>query len=164
MLIFVFSDSHGTIEPMTALLEQELPDMVIHLGDHADDAKKLADRFPMRLVSVAGNSYDDLYGGAPERMLLKLEGHTVLACHGHRYQVKSSLLALGYAAQSAEADLVLFGHTHTPCDVTDGAVRFINPGSAGRGYLHGNTYARLTVTQDEISCEIRRLSDGRKRI
>ena len=163
MLIFVFSDSHGTTEHMEALLEKELPDMVIHLGDHAADAKRLASRFPMPLVCVAGNSYDDLYSGEQDRVILRLEGHKMLLCHGHRYHVKSSLLALGYAAASEEAELVLYGHTHIPADETASGVRFINPGSAGRGYLRGNTYARLTVTAKDITCKIERLPDGRNR-
>ena len=35
-------------------------------------------------------------------------------------------------ARVADADIVFLGHSHTPMDRTEVAVRFVNPGSVGR--------------------------------
>jgi len=157
MLCYVFSDSHGIVEPMTKILSQSLPDAVIHLGDDLADAKYLAERFPMQMISVPGNSYDDMYSNEPGSRMITLEGHRLYLCHGHRYQVKSSLLTLGYAAMSRDAEIALFGHTHIPCDETQNGIRFINPGSVSKGWLSGNSYARLTLTRQDVQCEIVKL-------
>ena len=42
MRIVVFSDSHGSVEPMLHAVREEKPDLVLHLGDHARDAEALA--------------------------------------------------------------------------------------------------------------------------
>ena len=42
MRIAVFSDSHGVKEPMLAAIEEQKPDMVLHLGDYVRDAEAIA--------------------------------------------------------------------------------------------------------------------------
>ena len=46
MRIAVFSDSHGVREPMLAAIEEQKPDMVLHLGDYVRDAEAIAAYFP----------------------------------------------------------------------------------------------------------------------
>ena len=46
MRIAVFSDSHGVKEPMLAAIEEQKPDMVLHLGDYVRDAEAIAAYFP----------------------------------------------------------------------------------------------------------------------
>ena len=41
MKILIFSDSHGYNVSMACAVEREAPDMVLHLGDHTDDAHEL---------------------------------------------------------------------------------------------------------------------------
>ena len=45
MRIAVFSDSHGVREPMLAAIEEQKPDMVLHLGDSVRDSKAIAAYF-----------------------------------------------------------------------------------------------------------------------
>jgi len=157
MLLYVFSDSHGATENMVSVLSRELPDMVIHLGDHVEDAEYISRRFPMRMLYVAGNSYDDSYSGEPLERIVTLEGHRIYFCHGHRHHVKTTRLNLVYAAREQEAEIALFGHTHVPCDETADGVRLINPGSISKGWLGGNSYAAITLTHDNVTCEIRKI-------
>ena len=56
MKILVFSDSHGVKEPMLAAIEEQKPDMVLHLGDYVRDAEAIAAYFPsLDLRYVRGN-------------------------------------------------------------------------------------------------------------
>ena len=42
MKVIVFSDSHGDLNHMIAAVEQEEPDLVLHLGDYWEDARELS--------------------------------------------------------------------------------------------------------------------------
>ena len=42
MKVLVFSDSHGNTTNMITAIEQEAPDMVLHLGDHWEDVQELS--------------------------------------------------------------------------------------------------------------------------
>ncbi len=62
-------------------------------------------------------------------------------------------------AQSAQADVLIFGHTHLPYVRRVGSVLFINPGSAGKP-KDGNpraAYALVDVGQ-EVKVELRRVA------
>jgi len=145
MRIFVFSDSHGRYSSLAHVLNHEKPDLAVHLGDHADDALFLSKMVNTPMLWVAGNC--DPFSSAKTEQIVEWEGHKVYLCHGHTHRVKTSLLALSYAAREHGAALALFGHTHIPCDETYGDVRLINPGAVKQG-----SYAILTVTRDSISC------------
>lgn len=46
MKVLVFSDSHGNETNMITAIEQEAPDMVLHLGDCWEDAQELRWIYP----------------------------------------------------------------------------------------------------------------------
>ena len=50
MKILIFTDSHGYNVSMACAVEREAPDMVLHLGDHMDDARELESVFPRLTV------------------------------------------------------------------------------------------------------------------
>lgn len=149
MRILILSDSHGDVASMLRAVERTRPDQIIHLGDCWRDGEELKKQLPLLPVAqVLGNCDTWSFSSPPaqssgswslgaqrtEQLLLTLDGHRVFLCHGHRYQVKSSLLALSYAAREAGAELCLFGHTHVPClDTTEG-LTLLNPGSIGRPF------------------------------
>lgn len=64
----------------------------------------------------------------------------MLAVHGDLYGVKIDLCRLSYYAEEANAQVVLFGHTHQPFAGYVGSVMMINPGS-----LKDGRYAELHV-------------------
>jgi putative phosphoesterase len=136
MRILILSDSHGNIRNMKLAVERTNPDQIIHLGDHFRDGEALKEAYPLLPVAqVIGNCdlYDFSARGGKDQLILTLDGHRVMLCHGHRYHVKSSLLSLSYAAREAEAELCLFGHTHIPhLEQLDG-LTLLNPGSIGNG-------------------------------
>ena len=69
MRIAVFSDSHGVKEPMLAAIEEQKPDMVLHLGDYVRDAEVKMAQLLWRLpLGVCGAAFLYFSGRAPERL------------------------------------------------------------------------------------------------
>ena len=156
MRILILSDSHGNIRNMKLAVERTKPDQIIHLGDHFRDGEALKEAYPLLpLAQVIGNCdlYDFSARGGKDQLLLTLDGHRVMLCHGHRYHVKSSLLSLSYAAREAEAELCLFGHTHIPhLEQLDGST-LLNPGSIG-----GGDFAVAETDDGKLRCALLHLS------
>lgn len=133
MRILVVSDTHGDVYALReALLRQPKAEVVIHLGDGADDAAQEFANYPEKMcMQVRGNC--DWGSQLPGEQMHTLAGKRIFFTHGHLYEVKFGLLKLEYAAREKQANLVLFGHTHQPfTDYRDG-LYFMNPGS-----LHGS--------------------------
>ena len=160
MELLVVSDSHGCVENIQSALERQLktPDAVLFLGDGARDLDRLF-LCDTPLWAVRGNcdwaSSD--FADRTERLLC-LEGHTILLCHGHEWGVKGGLGALIAHAAEVGADVVLFGHTHTPTLQTIAAgeqvgkttlsrpMYLFNPGSIG----YEGSFGTLTVKGESL--------------
>ena len=57
MKVLIFADSHGYNMAMAFAVDREEPDAVIHLGDHAEDAREIERGFPaMPIYRVRGNN------------------------------------------------------------------------------------------------------------
>lgn len=130
MKVLVVSDSHGDVENMCQAVELEQPRMVLYLGDGWRDATLLQERYPdLPMERVPGNC--DYRRIEPAEKLLLLCGMRVFLCHGHTQGVKSQLSMLLRTALEQNADVALFGHTHTPfVDIRRGII-LLNPGSIG---------------------------------
>ena len=146
--ILVLSDSHGY--PLNNLLMKAESlgriDAVFHLGDGYRDMDGFLTEFPL-LFRVGGNC--DFFGGEREE-LVPLFGKRFFLTHGHAYHVKSTLSLLKSRACEAEADCVLFGHTHEPHNEYDAGRLYLNPGAACDGRFsilrvekNGDLYAEL---------------------
>ena len=147
MKLLIFSDSHGNDAPMrSALAAHPDADHVIHLGDGAAEALRLAaeDSRPWSIVS--GNcDYDrqlDTFD------LVSFGGRRFYLTHGYRERVKSGLLNLALTARSREADVALYGHTHIPATDFDNGILLFNPGSIGAG-LYGIITVRDGVVRSD---------------
>lgn len=150
MTILVFSDSHGDTDAMAAVTAQVRPDLVLHLGDHFSDMVKLHQRFPeIPMQGVQGNCDRP---GSPRSLRLTPEGKRIYAVHGHEHGVKEDLSRLYFSALEAGADLVLFGHTHRPLREEKDGVRFLNPGSIGRGWPP--SYGLVRIEGGQLFTEI----------
>lgn len=147
MKILVVSDTHNMIQNAVSLITKLNPDYVLHLGDVCEDVKRLEDMFPRKLiVSVKGNN-DYFDKSSPLERCFDLMGKKIFMCHGHKYNVKMSLLNLIYKAKENEADIVLYGHTHkSHIEEIDGML-VINPGSIG-------TYAVIDITEENTEARI----------
>ena len=140
MKIAVFSDTHRSIDGAIGAIRRHNPNLIIHLGDHYQDAQKIHMEFPyIPMECVPGNC--DYVPDEKAVKQLNIMGVTIIITHGHHQRVKETLNGLWNLAYYAEADIVLFGHTHTPmyeyvtptADAKEiGALPYhlVNPGSA----------------------------------
>ena len=132
MKFIVFSDSHGVSDNMIRAVKLEKPDLCFYLGDGERDLNTLQNRFPQLPVNaVRGNC--DVFSSLPRAMICAAGGLKIFLTHGHLYGVKHDPIFrdLCEAALEADADVVLFGHTHEPFrDFTMG-MHLLNPGSIG---------------------------------
>ncbi len=151
--VAVFSDTHGFVDGMTAAVERECPDVVLHLGDHDRDAAILRRLFPtLPVFTVCGNC--DGASSAPLSRVVELGPVKAFLTHGHAHGVRRGIDTLVYAAQEAGTQLALFGHTHIPMNTVLGGVQVLNPGTAGFGF--DLTWALVSVYDNGgIACEIR---------
>lgn len=160
MKCLVFSDTHGRIGVVRQAMRMH-PDceVVFFLGDGVDDIEAIAMTRPdVAFIAVRGNCDRTTVfrsGELKKVESISLLGNKIVLTHGDLYGAKSGLGGLISLAKSEGADILLFGHTHTPCElyVTEYERPFylFNPGSAsGRDAtygvidLHENTYPLLS--------------------
>ena len=158
MKILVLSDSHSTLSFMRRCIDAVQPHAVIHLGDHYDDGIAMAEEYPrIPFYQVPGNC--DAHRGFipdPEVRLVTLGGVRFYLSHGHRHQVKQTLLRLAADARAAAAQVALYGHTHEPyCGREADGLWLMNPGSCG--YFGGS--AGLVEARDGQLLECRLLRE-----
>ncbi len=130
MKILVFSDSHGILSNLKFVLDkfQKNVKYIIHLGDYSSDISEIEPFFQnYEFINISGNC--DFGGFIPSEKIFSLCGKTFFITHGHRYNVKSSLIKLSYSAEEKNADICLFGHTHVPVLTTSNNILYMNPGS-----------------------------------
>ena len=155
MKILVVSDTHGYTSSLRTLLGtfENQVDMVIHLGDYAQDLLDMEILYPnLTMVAVAG-AVD--YGVDSVR-ILKLEGCRIMLLHGHLHGVKSDIRRLIKFAKDSNVDACLFGHTHVQTMFTQESIFFMNPGSIPEPRDgSGAGYGLIEITPEgEISGEI----------
>ena len=137
----VISDSHQSkfwTERFLAVANREQFDAVFHLGDGVGEARWLSKRLNIPFQIVPGNC--DMFSDAAPEAIAVYEGHRILACHGHRYDVRFGLERLSYHAEERGADIALYGHTHEAAAEYVGKVLTVNPGA-----LKNGRYAVLTL-------------------
>ncbi len=171
MNYLVFSDSHGKTAEMVSLIHQHAGtlDGVIHLGDGAADVLYLRTQFPaLTIHAVLGNcdpfSYT-AYDILPSRML-NINDKKVFCCHGNLHGASVGIGGLLEEAARMDADIVLFGHTHTgfeqylPADDSAifGKPRWIlNPGSISKPRDGAPSYAHLHISDKGVLFSLARI-------
>lgn len=131
MKIVVFSDSHRDVDTMEKVAEVCRPDMIMHLGDHADDGIELDQRLVnIPVVVVKGNC--DLWTAVSDEKFLDLEGIKILMTHGDKYGVRNGYSVILNEGRKREADIILCGHTHIPRLINKKDICLMNPGAVGR--------------------------------
>ena len=147
----ICSDIHERDERFANAVKRESPlDAVIVAGDLELDSYEITEivsRFSPKadVYMVCGNC--DAYIGSasmlPSRLAFDIHGgHKVFLTHGHMYR-NADLTTMSYAAQEAGCDIVIFGHTHSPLDLSEYGLRFLNGGA-----IRNNTYKVMTVSDD----------------
>ncbi|MDO4604674.1 MAG: metallophosphoesterase [Helcococcus sp.] len=158
MKVAIVSDTHGRIEPFLNKIEEYTDiELIIHLGDTVDDAKKIRERTQLPMFVVRGNN-DYMDVNTPWRELIRIKGHKILLTHGHKENVNFGQTQLYYAARETDAEMVIYGHTHVYLYEEIEGIKILNPGSAGydRGCEY-ESFVLMNVTSDNISIERIRL-------
>ena len=142
MKVLVFSDSHGAAESVREMLRREEDcSVVFFLGDGIDEAERLRDTYKdKKFILVRGNN--DWYSQVETEAYKYIEGVTLMACHGHKFNVRFSLRELLSSAQSVRANVAVYGHTHKSGLYNDPVTGIcaVNPGALCEG-----KYAVLTI-------------------
>ncbi|MBO4710366.1 metallophosphoesterase family protein [bacterium] len=155
MKILVISDTHGE---MPTDIKNIGFDAVIHAGDIGDTAFFGALKAAVgekNFYAVFGNTDFVLSGYLQENISANICSMNFFIVHNltapHRI-----LPANESAISSSHAEIVVFGHTHTPLAEERGGKLFINPGSLGKVGLTGHrSCAILDITDSgEISVQI----------
>jgi uncharacterized protein len=127
----------------------EKADVVLHAGDVTgnDLLDRLAELAPVH--AVLGNNDVGLAGRLPKELTLELDGVVVALVHeaGPRRGREARL-----ARRFAEADVVVFGHSHLPEDIVPGTgPRLFNPGSpTQRRRAPTRTFGLLEVRRGHV--------------
>ena len=145
MKILVISDTHGHINQATETIKNLKHDYCIHLGDMVQDCEDLESIFPkQKFIFVKGNN--DFWvrdGRFPTERCFTLCDKTFFVCHGHKFHVKDGLYALKAEAAKNNADIVLYGHTHSKYLEEDNGIVIMNPGSV-------YSYGLITIEGGEV--------------
>jgi uncharacterized protein len=151
MRILVTSDTHrDAFSLRKAILEQTKAEIVIHLGDGADEAQEMKDNFPEKMfLMVRGNC--DWGSTLPAFGDVTINGKNIFYTHGYTYQVKYGLREAISAARDHKADILLFGHTHTAMIDYEDGLYIMNPGSL---YGSTGTYGTIDLTSAGIAPNI----------
>lgn len=152
MRLLVLSDTHvrrgGSRQlPREVLDAAEQADLIVHAGDivTAEVLHTLAELAPVH--AVLGNNDHELVGRLPHSLALDVAGVSLAVIHDSGpTEGRPNRLRRMFPA----ADLVIFGHSHTPCnDAGRDGQWLLNPGSSTeRRRAPTHTYAWVDVDQD----------------
>ena len=167
MTLLVLSDSHGRPDHVEEAIRRVRPDGILFAGDGLRDLTRIGE-FPCPLWAVSGNcdwSPTLIANGRSvetgEEELITVEGVRILLIHGHKYGVKGGLLPATYRAMEKEADILVFGHTHTPLEhhllphderslvPVPKPLTLFNPGSIGDTEA---SFGTITIRGGQILC------------
>ena len=153
MKIAVFSDSHGSTNDMLGIIQEILPQHIIHLGDYVKDAYEIQDCFPnIELSYVAGNN--DYFSGEPFEKIEFIAGKKFYLLHGHQYENSMRTYKIIKDAKEKLADFALFGHSHTPYCSFEYGVHMLNPGSISRPRCSKKSYGLIEISENKIRTDI----------
>ncbi|WP_042345486.1 YfcE family phosphodiesterase [Bacillus massiliigorillae] len=149
MKILVVSDSHGQTKDLLMLKEKYENETVamFHCGDSELNSNDPALK---NFIYVKGNC--DYGQDFVTEQVKDVAGFCFFITHGHLYNIKMTLQNLSYKAEEVQANIVLFGHSHSAGSMlgTDG-VLYINPGSIllPRGRVE-KTYVILEIEGKQV--------------
>ena len=135
MKVLVISDTHKDLTSARLAIRhtmKESLDMVIHCGDHIDDAEKLEQEFPdLKFYYVPGNCDGWFFTENEKIKVINIEDKKVLITHGDRYDIKLNYNKLFEEIKDRNADIGLCGHSHIVHmeSEKDSGIMVVNPGS-----------------------------------
>lgn len=149
MKIGVLSDTHR----MNRFIDKTIPylqdcELIIHAGDNVIDSKYIHKMTNIGMMAVKGNCD---FENIEAELFFEIEGKNIFVCHGDSYGVKYGTHELEAKAKELNADIVVFGHTHTPLIKEKDNILYINPGSVSlpRGVDY-RSFIILDITNDDV--------------
>ncbi len=167
LTFLVASDTHGRADLLELAFRRARPDGVLFLGDGLRDLNVLPADTTLR--AVCGNCDWAAREDAPPVRVEQIAGYSIYMTHGHLQGVKLSPLAAIENAVAADADVLLYGHTHIPFEKTypvgaligDTALKkpllVLCPGSLGQPPDGRPTFATLTLAENGVLAGFGRL-------
>lgn len=158
MKCIVLSDTHGYIDTVREALRLN-PDaeVVFFLGDGLEDIDFIQENYKgVAWLAVRGNC--DRSSVFRDEMVksidsITLEGKKIVFTHGNLYGAKAGYGGLISLAREEGADILLFGHTHTPCEIYineyEKPFYLFNPGAAS-GYDAGFGLIQLSEGKEPL--------------
>lgn len=154
MRVVVLSDTHSPRYwkgcPPAVASHLGTADVILHAGDVCtpDVLDLLAGYAPLHVVLGNNDVSEVAAWGAPETLQLDLAGVQVAMIHDSGPKDRRTARM---RRRFPTADLVVFGHSHIPMDVTGDGIRIFNPGSPTdkRRQPHG-TLGVLDLADGEI--------------
>ena len=148
--IVVISDTHRNKQALAKLADIMFEsDYVFHLGDCYDDFMDYAYALKEKAFQVHGNCD----WGSDTEIVTEIEGHKILATHGHEYGVKQTRDKLYRRAKELGCDLVFYGHTHIAEIETVKGITFINPGCM-TPYSPKKSFAYVVINGERVTAII----------
>ncbi len=122
----IISDTHGVNSFIESAMEYlRNVDLIIHAGDHYNDAEYIQRNYDIRVIGVAGNCDKENI----DEKIEVIANKKFFITHGHKYNVKTNISNIFYAGKEKNADIVIFGHSHVPFYEVEEGIVLINPGS-----------------------------------
>lgn len=129
MKIGVVADTHSLDIPRQMLNDFKKVDMIIHAGDFCTIKELEVFQKITKVKAVVGNMDDaDLRDVLPQRQIFKCEEFMIGLVHSYG-PPKDTLNNAIREFRSSKVDIVIFGHSHIPCNETINKVLYFNPGS-----------------------------------
>lgn len=160
LTFLVASDTHGRADLLLEAFRRAKPDGVLFLGDGLRDLGVLPDDTTLR--AVCGNCDWTAREDAPPVRVEDIAGYRIYMTHGHQQGVKLSLDTAIANAVAANADVLLYGHTHIPHEKSYPVGALIGktalqkpllvlcPGSLGQPPDCHPTFATLTLAENGV--------------
>lgn len=149
--IGLIADTHGLLRPEVAVHFAGV-DRILHAGD-VGSADVLAG---LRAIAPTDAVYGNVDGASNPSLRaqrsLRVDGVSIHVSHGHELGRPTPELVLA----RYDADVVVFGHTHTAVIVRAPRGRIaVNPGAAGpRRFKLEPSVARLTIDEGRAEVEL----------
>ncbi len=151
MIVGVISDTHNLLRPQVFEVFAGV-DHIIHAGDigSADILTELETIAPVDAVYGNTDRFP-LIERLKDRVELSFADMRVFVTHigGKPKEMRR------FFPEVAQANMVIFGHSHRPMHLIDDGVIFLNPGSAGpRRFSLPVTVGKIEITDGKIEARI----------
>lgn len=161
--ILVIADTHvSAFRELPGGIQQAVQgtEWLVHCGDFTsmdvlEEIRHLAPHF----IGVFGNADPaSIRHQLSHQAVFEVEGRRIVVIHphwgGHPDGMEKEL-----ALRFPDADAILFGHTHEPCNVRINDTLLLNPGQGYASFMVPASMAILTVSQNELRAELLTLTD-----